>query len=388
MDLQQIKETDKKYFMNTFGDRTPVAFVSGRGMDLTDTKGEVYKDFFAGIAVTALGHSHPRIVKTVKEQAEKLLHTSSLYYIESQAKLAKELAARSCCDRAYFANSGAEANEGAIKLAKIYHYKKGTGRTDIITLQKSFHGRTLAAVAATGQEKYQKPYAPLVPGFTHVPINDIEAFKNAVTDKTAAFMTEFIQGESGVHPLKAGYIKEVFDICRKNGILIIDDEIQTGVGRTGKMFAYQHYGVEPDIITMAKALGGGVPCGAVLAKEEVCAFEPGDHGGTFGGNHLATTVALEVLKTIDEENLIYNAEENGRYFAEKLRKIDGVSDVRGKGLMIGVAVLQNAKETVRKMFEKKYLLGAVGDDTLRILPPLIVTKEDIDKFCIALEECI
>ncbi len=379
MNLSEIKALDKSYFMNTFGERLPVCFVNGEGIYLYDTEGNKYCDFFAGIAVSALGHGNEELSTAIGEQAKKVLHTSCLYYIESQAKLAKEIVDFSCGDKVFFSNSGAEANECAIKLAKIYHYKKGDGKTDIITLKNSFHGRTLSTVAATGQEKYQKPYYPLVPGFSHVEINDLEGFKAAVTPKTGAVIMELVQGESGVHPVDKEYVKAVYDFCKENDIIFIDDEIQTGIGRTGKMFAYEHFSIEPDIITMAKALGGGVPIGGVCAKDFVASsFEPGDHGGTFGGNHLATTSALTTLSIIKRENLIENAKTVGAYIKEKLLNIDGVKEVRGLGLMLGAEIEAPAKEFVSEMFKEKCLVGAVGTSTVRILPPLIITKDEAD----------
>jgi len=379
MNLNEIKNLDKTYYMNTFGERLPVCFTSGKGIWLNDTEGNKYADFFAGIAVSALGHGNEELSEAIAQQAKSLLHTSCLYYIESQAKLAKELVSCCCGDRVFFCNSGAEANECAIKLAKIYHYKKGDGKTDIITLKNSFHGRTLTTVAATGQEKYQKPYAPLISGLSHVEINDYDAFLSAVTEKTGAVIVELVQGESGVHPVDAEYIKKVYDFCKENDIIFIDDEVQTGIGRTGKMFAYEHFNIEPDIISMAKALGGGVPIGGVCAKEFVAsAFEPGDHGGTFGGNHLATKAALTTLGIIKRENLIENAEKVGGYIKEKLSSIKGVKEVRGLGLMIGVEIEPSAKKFVGEMFNEKCLVGAVGANTVRILPPLILTFEEAD----------
>ncbi|HHW49026.1 MAG TPA: acetylornithine transaminase [Clostridiaceae bacterium] len=395
MKLNEIIELDKKYYMNTFGNRTPVCFEYGKGINLWDTEGRKYYDFLAGIAVNALGHSHPKIVNAIKEQAEKLIHCSSLYYIEPQAKLAKKLVENSCADRVFFANSGAEANEGAIKLARIYFYKKGQPeKYEIITLINSFHGRTLATVAATGQEKYQKPYHPLMPGFKHVPINDLEALYNAVSENTCAIMLEPIQGESGVHPATDEYLKAVKKLCDDKGLLLIFDEIQTGLGRTGKLFGYQHSCVEPDIFTLAKALGGGVPIGAICAKEHVAqAFEPGDHGSTFGGNPLACAVGLSVLDTILEEKLAEKACEMGRYLMDCLsslaQKHPIISEVRGKGLMIGVQLnSEKAVEIKDKCFEKGYLIGNVGKNILRLLPPLVVSREDIDGMVKILDEAL
>lgn len=395
MNLNEIMQTDHEYYMNTFGKRTPAAFTHGKGIKLCDTNGEIYTDFMAGIAVTALGHSHPLFVQALKEQIDKLIHTSSLYYIENQALLAKKIALHSCADRVFFANSGAEANEGAIKLAKIYHYKKGNSqKNEIITLVNSFHGRTLTTVAATGQEKYQKPYRPLTPGFHHVPINDFDALCAAVSDKTAAIMVELIQGESGVHPVSAEYIQKVRKLCDDKEILLIADEIQTGMGRTGKLFAYEHYGIEPDIFTLAKALGNGVPIGAVCAKQFAAdAFSPGDHGTTFGGNPLATCAGVAVFDIFEKEHIVENAAKVGAYFKQKLTELQKTSalikEVRGEGLMLGVEFKEPIAKTVQqKLFEKKYLVGAVGGEVLRLLPPLILTEKDVDEFITVLKECL
>ncbi len=392
MDFQQIGALDATYYMNTFGSRTPVAFERGEGMTLYATDGTAYQDFMAGIAVTALGHSHPVFVAAMTDQVQKLVHTSNLYYIENQAKLAETIAKHSCADRVFFANSGAEANEGLIKLAKIYHHKKGTGRYEIITLRNSFHGRTLTTVAATGQEKYQKPYAPLTPGFVHVPINDMDALLGAITPKTAAILCEPIQGESGVHPLEEGYIQAVRKLCDAQGILLLFDEVQTGMGRTGKWFGYEHYGVTPDAFTLAKALGNGIPIGAVCAKQFLAdAFSPGDHGSTFGGGPLATRAGLCVFEVLERENLVQHAADVGAYFGERLHELGAICacEVRGKGLMLGVEFVQPiAKALQTALFEAHYLVGAVGNTILRLLPPLIVTRKDIDGFMDAAKQAL
>ncbi len=393
--LQDIIELDKKYYMNTFGNRLPVCFVKGEGMTLTADDGKVYYDFLGGIAVNALGHSHPKFIASLKAQLDKLIHTSSLYYIENQAKLAERLVNASCADRVFFANSGAEANEGAFKLAKMYFYKKGIPKTEIITLDKSFHGRTLATVAATGQEKYQKPYRPLTPGFIQVEPNNYDAVVNAVTDKTAAIMIELIQGESGVHPMDAEYVEKLRRLCDEKDILLIFDEVQTGMGRTGKLFAHQLYGVEPDIFTLAKALGGGVPIGAVCAKESVAAaFEPGDHGTTFGGNPLATAAGLAVMDIFDEEKLVENSAKMGEYFKAKLNSLmtkypDRIKEVRGSGLLIGIEFdAAAAKEVFDKLFENGFLTSLCGGTAMRLAPPLIITEKEIDLFANKLEEIL
>ncbi|HOQ38255.1 MAG TPA: aspartate aminotransferase family protein [Acetivibrio sp.] len=385
MKLNEIVELDKKYYMNTFGNRTPVCFDHGKGINLWDSDGKKYYDFLAGIAVSALGHSHPKLVNAIKEQAEKLIHCSNLYYIENQAKLAKILVDNSCADKVFFANSGAEANEGAIKLARIFFKKKGMPeKFEIITLEKSFHGRTLATIAATGQDKYQKPYSPLTPSFLKVPINDLEALEKAINGSTCAVMIEPIQGESGVNLTTIEYMHGVRKLCDEKGILLIFDEVQCGLGRTGKLFAYEHFGIEPDIFTLAKALGGGFPIGALCAKEHVAsAFEPGDHGSTFGGNPLACAAGLAVMEVMINDKLVKNSEEMGSYFLDKLsgftKKYDFVKEIRGKGLMIGIQLtIDKAAEIKNKCFDKGYLIGSVGNNILRLLPPLIVTKEDID----------
>lgn len=390
--LNKIIEMDKKYFMNTYGDRTPVSFEYGKGIHLWDTNGKKYYDFLAGIAVSALGHAHPKLVSAIKTQAEKLIHCSSLYYIETQAKLAKTIVENSCADKVFFANSGAEANEGAIKLARIYFKKKGMPhKFEIITLDKSFHGRTLATIAATGQDKYQKPYSPLTPSFSKVPINDLAALEKEITDSTCAVMIEPIQGESGVNVTNIEYMKGVRELCTKKGVLLIFDEVQCGLGRTGRMFGYQHFDVEPDIFTLAKALGGGFPIGALCAKDHVAgAFEPGDHGSTFGGSPLACAAGLAVMDAMINEKLVENSEAMGEYLIEKLSLFIGkyklITEVRGKGLMIGIQLASDkASEIKEKCFEKGYLIGSVGKNIIRLLPPLIITREDIDSLIATLD---
>lgn len=395
MTLSEIRELDRKYYMNTFGDRTPLCFTGGDGIELTATDGKVYKDFFAGIAVNCLGYGHKRLTRELCDQVTKVIHTSNIYYGESQAKLAQALVENTCADRVFFCNSGAEANEGAIKLAKKYFVMKGQPeRIEFITLKNSFHGRTLATVAATGQEKYQKPYKPLLEKFIHVEINDTDALKRAVTDKTAAIMVELIQGESGVHPMTREYVDEIVKICKENDIIFIADEIQTGVGRCGELFAHQYYGVEPDIFTMAKGLGGGVPIGGFAAKQKFAdAFVPGDHGTTFGGNPLAMRAGCVVIDEMLNGGVIDNAREVGAYFFEKLNELaetsGKIAEVRGAGLMIGIEFKDEiAKSAGAGMREKGYLVGTIRTNVFRIVPPLIVTKNDIDGFIGALGEVL
>ena len=385
MDYKEIKELDEKYYFNTFGSRLPVAFEYGEGCTLYDNQGQKYMDFVAGIAVNTLGYNHPALKEAIAKQVEKLLHCSNLFYIESQAQLAKTLVENSCGDKVFLCNSGAEANEGAIKLARKYFYSKNLYKYEIITTLNSFHGRTMATLAATGQEKYQKPFEPMPTGFVHVPFNDIEAVEKAVSYKTCAVMVEPIQGEGGVIPATAQYMKALRKLCDDKGILLIFDEVQTGIGRTGKLFGYEHYDVEPDIFTLAKGLGGGVPIGAVVAKDFVAsAMEPGDHGSTFGGNPLACSAALAVLSSVLKEGFLENVKAVGEYFTSKLlelkEKFPFIREVRGKGLMLGME-LENTisgKKVVLDMLHKGFIINCTGNNTLRFVPPLIIEKEDID----------
>ena len=393
MHLNEIINYDKKYYMNTFGDRLPVAFTKGKGIKLYSTEGEVYYDFMGGIAVSSLGHGYKPLVKAISNQAKRVIHTSSLYYIENQAELAMLLCENSCMDKAFFCNSGAEANEGAIKLARKYFYKKGLQKSEIITLKNSFHGRTVTTISATGQEKYQKPYAPLTEKFIHVEINNFDELSANVNENTGAVILELIQGEGGVHPLDINYVKKIRELCDKNDILLIFDEVQTGIGRLGTLFGYQAFGVEPDILTLAKGLGGGVPIGAVLCKERVSAFEPGDHGTTFGGNPLATAAGICVIDELIDKKIIKKVNQASDYFFKKLgklqKKYDVISEIRGKGLMIGIEFSEPiGKEVFKKLFNKKFLVGSVGDSILRLLPPLIVSKKEIDLFINTFKEIL
>ena len=395
MDINTIKEYDAKFYMNTFGTRTPVCFTHGKGIELWDTEGRKYYDFLAGIAVNILGHSHEKLVSSICSQAKKLIHCSNLYYIENQAMLAKEIVENSCADKVFFANSGAEANEGAMKLARMHFYKKNQEhKNEIICLKKSFHGRTLATLAATGQEKYHKPFKSLIKGVKHVEINDISNLSNTITENTCAIMLEPIQGESGVNPVDKEFMQAVFEICKQNDCLVIFDEIQCGLGRTGKLFAYEHFGVEPHIFTLAKGLGGGVPLAAICAKAEIAdSFEPGDHGTTFGGNPLACAAGLAVFDCLLHDSLVENAAQMGDHFFHCLQslsiKAKLISEIRGKGLMIGIQFINDIAVDVKsKLFEKGYLVGSVGANVLRLLPPLIITKKDIDGFIEAFENVL
>ena len=386
MNVEKIKELDKKYFMNVFGERTNVCFESGDGAYLTDTEGKRYLDFFAGIAVNAVGYGNKEFTDTMCEfMKTRVLHTSNLYYVEPQSLLAEKICKNSCADKVYFANSGAEANECAIKLAKIYQYKKGSGKTKIIALNNSFHGRTLATVAATGQEKYQKPYRPLIPGFVHIDINDTEALRREFADgDVCACIAEPVQGESGIHPMTHEFALEMRRLCSETDALLIFDEVQTGMGRTGSLFAYQTIGVEPDVFTLAKALGGGIPISCCCAKDFAAkAFEPGDHGGTFGGNAFACKAGLTVFDIIEKRGLVENSRVVGSYIKDELIKLKKkypiITDVRGFGLMIGVET-PKFKKIITKLLAKGVVAGSAGGSVIRLVPPLIITKEDADLF--------
>ena len=382
MNTQTARDLTERYLMPTYR-RTPVAFAHGQGVRLTDVEGTRYLDFIAGIAVSVLGHNHPAVTAAIQAQAARLLHVSNLYLIPEQARLAQWLVEHSAGARAFFCNSGAEANEAAIKLARKYWRVKGSPRYEIIVARGSFHGRTLAALAATAQPKYQQDFQPLPSGFVTVPFNDIGALRGAVTANTAAVMLEVIQGEGGYHFATPDYLTEVRAVCDEHGLLLMLDEIQTGIGRTGRWYAYEHFGIAPDIVTLAKGLGGGVPIGALLATEAASAFVPGDHGSTFGGNPLACTAALAVLETIEREHLLENAVDVGSYFLSSLRALAArhpvITDVRGLGLMLAVDLLVEAGEVVTACRDRGLLVNAVQPRTLRMAPPLIVSTAEVDE---------
>ncbi|AVX32163.1 acetylornithine/N-succinyldiaminopimelate aminotransferase [Carboxydocella thermautotrophica] len=376
----------KQYVMNTYG-RLNLVLAQGQGARVWDLEGKEYLDFLAGIAVNALGHSHPAVVEALKKQAEKLIHCSNLYWIEPQIRLAQLLVENSCGDKVFFCNSGAEANEGAIKLARKYaklHY--GPEKYEIITAINSFHGRTLAAITATGQPKYQKGFEPLVPGFKHVPYNDLQALTEAIGPQTCAIMLEPIQGEGGVVTPDPAYLSGVAQLCREHGLLLILDEVQTGIGRTGKLFAYEHFGIEPDIFTLAKGLGGGVPIGAIVAKEEVAAaFQPGDHASTFGGNPLVCAAALATLNIILEEGFLAQVQAKGEYLRSLLAEM---GPVRGKGLMLGLELPGPGAEVVARCQERGLLINCTAGNVLRFVPPLIVNEAEIQEAVRILRDCM
>jgi acetylornithine/N-succinyldiaminopimelate aminotransferase len=384
MDSTTLMALSEQYVANTYS-RYPVLLVRGKGTRVWDLEGEEYLDFVSGLAVCNLGHCHPRVVKAIQDQAEKLIHISNFYYIEPQIQLASLLCKHSFADKVFFCNSGAEANEGAFKLARKFAKEKiGKDRYEIITMERSFHGRTLATLTATGQEKFHKGYEPLMPGFKYVPFNDIGAVKNAIDPKTCAVMVEPIQGEGGVNCPSEGYLKALRDICDEKRLLLIFDEVQVGMGRTGKLFAYEHEGVEPDMLTLAKSLAGGVPIGALLIKKGIAdGFKPGDHASTFGGNPLASAAGVAALTAILEEGMLENCRKMGDYFISELeeikKKFPFVKEVRGKGLILGVELKIDGSSMVKEMLKRKILINCTMGNVLRFLPPLIVTKEEVDR---------
>lgn len=370
-----------QYHVDLYG-RFPITLTEGKGVHVTATNGKTYLDTLAGIAVNALGYSHPRHVQAIQEQAEKLIHTSNFFYNEPQSNLAKLLAEISGLDQSFFCNSGAEAIEGSIKLARKYGHKKGkTG--SIIAMENCFHGRTLGTIAM-GKAKYRNGFEPLPGGYDRVPMNKIAALEEKMDDNTIGVILEPIQGEGGINPVQQEYFEAVRKLCDKYDALLILDEIQCGIARTGKMFAYQHYGITPDIVASAKALGGGFPIGAVITKKEVAAaFSHGEHGTTYGGNPLACATACATINTILDENLAEQAAEKGRYFTEKMRKEtagwDSIKEIRGKGLMIGIELNFEGAEVVQEMLKRGVIINCTSDTVLRLLPPLIISKEELDQ---------
>ncbi len=391
MKEKKIRDLVNKNIMNTYR-RTPIALVRGKGALVEDAQGRQYLDFVAGIAVCNLGHAHPKVVKAVRKQAKDLMHVSNLYYTRPQAEVAALLTKNSFADKVFFCNSGAEANEAAIKLARKYaHENLGPEKFELITMKDSFHGRTMATITATGQEKFQFGFTPLLDGFRYVPFNDPQALEAAITSRTCGIMLEPVQGEGGVIIPDEGYLERVREICDRHRLLMIVDEVQTGIGRTGKLFAYEYSGVKPDIMTLAKALGNGFPVGAMLATDEVArAFSPGNHASTFGGNPLAMAAVRATLKTILEDDILENCLETGAYFLEKLQQLkkrhDIITDVRGKGLMLACSLSIEGAEIVTRCQEEGLLINCTGGKTLRFVPPLIITKQDVDKAVYILDD--
>lgn len=384
MPTEELRLDTDRYLMNTYA-RTPISIVRGRGSRVYDLEGREYLDFVAGIAVNALGHAHPDLVAAIQKQAQQLLHASNLYYTEPQTKLAKALVEHSFARKVFFCNSGAEANEAAIKLARSYaHQKYGAERYEIITMLQSFHGRTMATLTATGQEKVQKGFEPLVPGFTYAPFNNLSAVEQAVSSKTAAVMLEPIQGEGGVHVADKSYLQGLRELCRSRDILLIFDEVQTGMGRTGTLFAYEHFGVAPDIMTLGKGLGGGLPIGACLATDEAAAaFVPGTHASTFGGNPVTCAAGLAVVRTLLDGRLLEHGRRMGEYLGKGLQDLKDrlpiVKEVRGLGLLQGMELTVDGKSVVTDCLARGLLINCTVDRVLRFVPPLVITQADIDR---------
>jgi len=374
--------------------RNPIAIVRGSGSRVWDAEGREYLDFFPGWGVNAIGHCHPKVVSAIKEQCEKLIHVPNNYYNEPQAILAKRISESSFGGKCFFCNSGAEAIEASIKLARRYFRKaKGEDRFEIITMYGSFHGRTIAAITATAQPKYQEGFEPLLPGFKYIPFNDIDALKDAVDERTCAVLMEPIQGEGGINVAEEDFMMEARRICDRTGALLILDEVQTGIGRTGKMFAYQHYGVVPDIMALAKALGGGMAIGAIVAKEEIsAALTPGSHASTFGGNPLACRAAIAVFDAIYEEGLLERAEKMGNMIKEALISLKdrygAIVDVRGKGLMIGVELDRPGDELVRECMRRGLLINCTAGKVIRFMPSMTVTEEEVKEALSIFEEAL
>ena len=393
MNSTEIYSLSDKHVMATYR-RYPLALIRGRGTKVWDADGREYLDFLAGIAVCNLGHCHPLVAHAIAEQARTLMHVSNLYYIEPQARLAAMLTEKSFAERVFFCNSGAEANEAAIKLARRYARDiKGIDAPEIITMHQSFHGRTMATLSATGQEKIQTGYQPLLAGFRYVPFGDAGEVARAVNEKTCAVMVEPIQGEGGVNVPGGEYLRELRRICDDHNLLLILDEVQCGMGRTGRLFAYQHVGIEPDVMTLAKALGGGFPIGAMLASNAAAkVFAPGSHASTFGGNPLACSAAIATLQAIDTDDVLGNCRAMGAYVRQRLEKLKEnhscIQEIRGLGLMIGVELTDPVADIIQQCREKGVLVGPAGEKTLRLTPPLIVAQNDIDRLLVVLDEVL
>jgi len=386
-------ERGKKVIMNTYS-QFPIVLEKGDGVYLWDSDGKMYLDFVAGIAVNALGYNNSDYVKEISIQVTKLQHCSNLYWMIPSIELSELLIQNSCFDKVFYCNSGAEAVEAAIKLSKKYGKKfHGENCYEIITMKKSFHGRTMATVTATGQTKYQKGYNPLLPGFSYVEFNNFTELEKAVSKNTCAIIIEPIQGEGGIHPAEKIYLEEVRSLCDKNDIVLIFDEVQCGIGRTGELFAYQLFDIKPDVVSLAKGLGGGFPIGAMLAiQSKADALQPGDHASTFGGNPLACTAGKVVLKKLLNEGVLKNVQKIGTYLKTKLielqEKYEIIIDVRGHGLMLGIELNSPVKDIVKDCMEKGLLLIGAGENVIRFVPPLIIGKNEIDKGISILNEVL
>jgi acetylornithine/N-succinyldiaminopimelate aminotransferase len=391
MKNREIAALTDKYVARTYA-RTSFALVRGKGTKVWDADGKEYLDFLAGIAVNSLGHCHPAIVRSIRRQSQKLLHVSNLYHMQPQSELARELCRHSFADRVFFCNSGAEANEAAIKLARRYGLEKLGGKYEVISTHNSFHGRTLATLTATGQEKVRAGYNPLPDGFRQVPYNDLGAMEAAIDEKkTAAILVEPIQAEGGVIVAADAYMRGLREICDQRGLLLILDEVQTGMGRTGKLFGYEHYGIEPDIMTLAKALGGGLPLGAMLAREEVAAsFGPGSHASTFGGNPVSCSAGLAVMNALVKGGVLKNCAQMGKYFVKGLealkKRFPFIREIRGKGLIIGVELAMDGAKIAEGCLEAGLLMNCTASKVLRFVPPLTIKKNEIDRGLAILEK--
>jgi predicted acetylornithine/succinylornithine family transaminase len=387
-----IAKTDR-YICSTYT-RFPLVLTRGEGMKVWDSEGKEYLDFVSGIAVLNVGHLHPHVVEAIQQQSKQLIHVSNLFYSEPQIRLAELLVTHSFADKVFFSNSGAEANEGAIKLArKVFSDKGESKRYEIITMEKSFHGRTIAALSATEQKKFHQGFGPLLHGFTYVPFDDPQAVEEAITDATCAVMLEPIQGEGGVNCPSPDYLKHLRDICDRHGLLLIFDEVQVGMGRTGKLFAYQHYGVEPDIMTLAKALAGGMPIGALLAKEEFAkSFSAGTHASTFGGNPLSSAAGVATLEVILGEGFLKNCQTQGEYFYSRLvalkEKHSSIIRVKGRGLILGIELAFKGADIASECMKRGFLINCTMETILRFIPPLIITEKEIDSLIETLDELL
>jgi acetylornithine aminotransferase len=391
MPTGELRLSAEQYLMDTYT-RQPISIVRGRGAKVYDLEGREYVDFVAGIAVNLLGHGHPDLVSAIQKQARQLIHTSNLYFTEPQVQLAKLLVEHSFAQKVFFCNSGAEANEAAIKLARKYSFDKyGANRYDIITMKNSFHGRTMATLTATGQDKVQKGFAPLMPGFSYVAFNDLTDVERAMTPKTAAVMLEPIQAEGGVYVADRGYLQGLRELCRERDVLLIFDEVQTGMGRTGTLFCYEQFGMQPDIMTLAKGLGGGVPIGACLATDVVArAFSPGTHASTFGGNPLACAAGLAVLRVLLHGKILEKSRRAGESLAKGLAVLKEkhrlVKDVRGLGLLQAIELDIDGRTVVADCLARGILINCTGDHVLRFVPPLIITEPEIARLLNALTQ--
>ncbi len=391
MKTKELIEDEKKFLIQTYK-QPAMVLDKGKGIKVWDVEGKSYYDFIGGIAVNSLGYCHPEIVQAIHEQSKKLIHCSNLFYQAPQILLAKELVKVSCGDRVFFANSGAEVNEAAIKLAVKYFKEQNKEKWKIIYMNNSFHGRTIATLAATGKYKYQKDYLSLLPAFIQAEFNDLESVKELYDEQVAAVIVEPVQGEGGIHIATAEFLEGLREFCDSKDLLLIFDEIQCGLGRTGKMFAYQNYQVEPDMFTLAKPLGGGLPLGALIAKEKISAvFKPGDHGTTFGGNPVACAAALALLKVLQQDNMLAECLKKGKYFREKLEELrikypDYIKEIRVIGLMIGLELTRNGSDVVTKMIDEGFLINCTAENVLRFLPPLIVEEKEIDDLIHALDK--